>query len=455
MTSIPLVAWQPRWWGLISLAWALVGCPLRTAAANPETVGRRIDQELPSLEALYQELHRKPELSFQEAETGLRIAAELEKAGLTVTRRVGGHGVVGVLTNGPGPVILLRSDLDGLPVREQTGLPFSSTHQMTNDVGERVPTMHACGHDIHMGCLVGTARLLSAMKDSWRGTLVFLGQPAEERGGGARAVLKDGLFERFPKPTACIALHCNASLLTGSVGFVEGFTFANVDSVDITVRGVGGHGAYPHLTKDPIVLASQIVLALQTVVSRETRPGEPAVVTVGSIHGGSKHNIIPDTVQLQLTLRSYTEEVRQNTLASIRRICRGLAESAGLPAELHPQVRVANEFTPALYNDPALTRRLSRTASSWLGAERVLALQPVMGGEDFSEFGRTADKIPICQFWLGVVSPEVNAEAIRTGKPLPSLHSPFFRPQPAPTLKAGITALVASVLELAPASPPR
>ena len=333
---------------------------IAATAAVPDDVARRIEQELPSLQTLYRQLHQKPELSFQESETGIRIADELARAGATVTRRVGGHGVVGVITNGPGPVILLRSDLDGLPVREQTGLSFASGHRMTNDLGESVPTMHACGHDIHMGSLVGSARVLSASRSSWKGTVIFLGQPAEERGGGARAMLKDGLFERFPKPTACVALHCNASLLTGNLGFVEGFTFANVDSVDITVRGVGGHGAYPHLTKDPIVLASQIVLALQTVVSRETRPGDPAVVTVGAIHGGSKHNIIPDSVHLQLTLRSYTEEVRQNTLAAIRRICKGLADGAGLPPELHPQVVVANEFTPALFNDPKLTERLGR-----------------------------------------------------------------------------------------------
>lgn len=432
---------------------ALAGILPVQGAVDPSEVRRRIDRELASLEVLYRELHQRPELSYQESETSRRVADELERSGIAVTRRVGGHGVVGVLTNGTGPVLLLRADLDGLPVREQTGLPFSSTHRMTNDLGELVPTMHACGHDIHMTSLIGSARVLSGMRAAWKGTVIFLGQPAEERGGGARAVLKDGLFERFPKPTACVALHCNASLLTGSLGFVEGFTFANVDSVDITIRGVGGHGAYPHLTKDPIVLASQIVMALQTVVSRETRPGDPAVVTVGSIHGGSKHNIIPDSVHLQLTLRSYTEEVRQNTLSSIRRICKGLAESAGLPPELHPEITLANEFTPALYNDPKLTQRLTTTARRWLGEERVQTLQPVMGGEDFSEFGRTADKIPICQFWLGVVSPEANAAAVRSAKPLPSLHSPFFQPQPEPTLRTGITALVATVLELAPAGP--
>jgi hippurate hydrolase len=432
---------------------ALAGILPVQGAVDPSEVRRRIDRELASLEVLYRELHQRPELSYQEAETARRVADELERAGVVVTRRVGGHGVVGVLTNGVGPVLLLRADLDGLPIREQTGLPFSSTHRMTNDLGELVPTMHACGHDIHMTSLVGSARVLAGMRAAWKGTVIFLGQPAEERGGGARAVLKDGLFERFPKPTACVALHCNASLLTGSLGFVEGFTFANVDSVDITIRGVGGHGAYPHLTKDPIVLASQIVMALQTVVSRETRPGDPAVVTVGSIHGGSKHNIIPDSVHLQLTLRSYTEEVRQNTLSSIRRICKGLAESAGLPPELHPEITLANEFTPALYNDPKLTQQLASTARRWLGEPRVQTLQPVMGGEDFSEFGRTSDKIPICQFWLGVVSPEANAAALRSGKPLPSLHSPYFQPQPLPTLRTGVTALVATVLELAPPAP--
>lgn len=434
----------------------LLGTGLALAAALPcaaldrDSVRRRIEAEQPSLEALYLDLHRAPELSFQEVATGNRIADELEKAGLVVTRKVGGTGVVGVFTNGPGPVILLRADLDGLPVREQTGLPYASTAKATNELGEVVSTMHACGHDIHMTGLVGAARVLVALKSEWQGTLVCIGQPAEERGGGARAMLKDGLFTRFPKPTACVSLHCNATLLAGQLGFVEGFTFANVDSVDITVRGVGGHGAYPHQAKDPVVLASQIVLALQTIVSREIRPGDPAVVTVGSIHGGSKHNIISDEVRLQLTLRSYTDEVRKQTVEAIRRICRGQAEAAGLPPELHPVVNVADEFTPALYNDPALTRKIAETGRGWFGTERVQTLLPTMGGEDFSEYGRTEDKIPICQFWLGIVSPEQNAEALKAGKPLPSLHSPFFRPLPGPSLRTAVTSLTAAVLELAP-----
>jgi len=420
-------------------------------AADRAEVARRVDAEYASLEALYLDLHRKPELSYQEVETARRVADELEKAGLTVARNVGGTGLVGVLTNGPGPVILLRSDLDGLPVKEQTGLAYASRTTATNETGEVVSTMHACGHDIHMTGLVGTARVLSTLRKQWSGTLVCLGQPAEERGGGARAVLKDGLFTRFPKPDACVSLHCNAALLTGQLGFVEGFTFANVDSVDITVRGVGGHGAYPHLTKDPIVLASQIVLALQTIVSRELKPGDPAVVTVGSIHGGSKHNIISDEVRLQLTLRSYSDAVRKQTIDAIRRICRGQAEAAGLPPELYPEVKVADEFTPALYNDPALTQKLAGIGRAWLGADRIQTLQPTMGGEDFSEYGRTSEKIPICQFWLGIVSPEMNEAAVKSGKPLPTLHSPFFRPLPEPSIRTAVTALSAAVIELAPA----
>lgn len=424
---------------------------LTFGAADREAVTRRVDSEFASLRALYEDLHRHPEISYQEAATARRVAEELEKAGVLVTRNVGGHGIVGVLTNGLGPVVLLRTDLDGLPVKEQTGLSYASATTTTNEAGETVSTMHACGHDIHMTSLVGTARVLTALRDQWRGTVIFIGQPAEERGGGARAMLRDGLFARFPKPEACVSIHCNAALLSGQLGFVEGFTFANVDSMDITVRGVGGHGAYPHMTKDPIVLASQIVLALQTVVSREVKPGDPAVVTVGSIHGGSKHNIISDEVRLQLTLRSYTDEVRQQVIAAIRRICKGHAEAAGLPVELYPEIKLKDEFTQALYNDPVLTRRLADTTREWFGNDRIQIVQPTMGGEDFSEYGRTADKIPICQFWLGIVSPEQNEAAVKSGKPLPSLHSPFFRPLPEPSIKTGVTALTAAVLELAPA----
>jgi len=430
---------------VLMLAWATLAQP---ADALRETVRSRVNQEYPALFELYKHLHANPELSFHEEKTAARVADELKRAGYEVTTGVGGHGVVAVLKNGDGPTVLVRSDLDGLPVKEQTGLPYASTVTTKDDAGRDVSTMHACGHDVHMSCLVGVARVLKELKDHWQGTLVLIGQPAEERGGGARKMLADGLFTRFPNPDYCVALHDDSSLAAGAVGYTEGFALANVDSVDITVRGVGGHGAYPHSTKDPIVLASEIVLALQTIVSREIEPGEPAVVTVGSIHGGSKHNIIPDEVHLQLTLRSYTDAVRQQTIAAVKRITRGLAVAAGMPEDRMPIVTLEDDFTPATFNDPELTLRLAGVFKSWLGSDKVVRKKPVMGGEDFSEYGRTEHKIPICIFMVGAVSPEVVAESARTGKSLPSLHSPLFAPVPEPTLKTGVTAMTAAVLEL-------
>jgi hippurate hydrolase len=308
--------------------------------------------------------------------------------------------------------------------------------------------MHACGHDMHMTALVGVARVLAQMKDRWQGTLVLIGQPAEERGGGASAMLKDGLFTRFPKPDFCLALHDSADLAAGTLGYTPGFAMANVDSVDITVRGLGGHGAHPDKTKDPVVLAAQIVLALQTIVSRERDPLESAVVTVGSIHGGTKHNIIPDEVKLQLTVRSYTDEVRTQTLAAIQRIARGQAIAAGIPDDRQPVVNVEAEFTPATYNDPKLTGRLVSVFNGWFGTTNVLQRKPSMGGEDFGDYGRTEHKIPICMFSVGGVKTETLKESLRTGKPLPSLHSSLWAPDAEPTIKTGITAMTAAVLEL-------
>ena len=409
-----------------------------------------VEREYPSLATFYQYSHSHPELSFREEKTAAKLAGELKGLGIEVTTGVGGHGVVGVLRNGAGPVILVRTDLDALPVKEQTGLPYASTARMTNDLGVEVDVMHACGHDIHMTSLVGTARLLTQLKDRWRGTLIFIGQPAEERGSGARAMLKDGLFTRFPKPDHCLALHVSAEMPTGTVGLVEGFVLANVDSVDITIRGAGGHGAWPHKAKDPVILAAQFIMALQTIVARETNPLDPAVVTVGSIHGGTKHNIIPDEVKLQLTVRSFSDEVRAHTLDAIKRIARGQALSAGIPEDRLPVVKIADaEFTPATYNNPDLVRRIRGVFDGVFGEKSVLVRKPSTGGEDFSEFGRTPDKIPICIFWLGSVEPERVAESERTGTPLPSLHSSLYRPVPEPTIKTGVTAMTAAVLELA------
>jgi hippurate hydrolase len=413
-----------------------------------DEVRTRVGQEYPNLFEFYKDLHGHPELSFHEERSAAHVAEELHKAGFEVTTGLGKYGVVAVLRNGSGPTVLVRSDLDGLPVKEQTGLAYASTVMTKDAQGHEVPTMHACGHDVHMTCLVGVARVLAQLKSAWRGTLVLIGQPAEKMGGGARAMLADGLFQKFPKPNYCLALHDNAEIATGTLGYTPGYAMANVDSVDIVVHGVGGHGAYPHMTKDPIVLAAEIVVALQTIVSREVQPGEPAVVTVGSIHGGTKHNIIPDEVRLQLTVRSYTDEVRQQTLDAIKRIARAEGLVAGLPEDRLPEVTVEKDFTPATYNDPALNQRIVGVFKQWFGDANVVPRKPSMGGEDFSEYGRTADKIPICMFGVGGVKPEILREGEHTGKALPSLHSPFWAPDPEPTIKTGITAMAAAVLEL-------
>lgn len=421
--------------------------PVLAQTVTPETLRTRLNSELPSLVALYQHLHANPELSFQEEKTAARLADELRHAGFEVTTGVGKRGVVAVMRNGTGPTVLVRADMDALPVKEQTGLAFASQVIATDASGKQTPVMHACGHDIHMTCLVGVARMLAQFKTGWQGTLVLIGQPAEETGGGARAMLKDGLFTRFPKPDVCLALHDKADLPAGSIGYTPGYMLASVDSVDIIVRGFGGHGAWPQTTKDPVVLASQIVLALQTIVSREIEPGQAAVVTVGSIHGGTARNIIPDEVKLALTVRSYTDEVRLKTLEAIKRIARGQALSAGLPEDRLPIVNVAEEPTPSNYNDPQLTDRVANAFKNWLGADKVQLMKPVMGGEDFSELGRTAEKVPICIFWVGGVKREVYEEAARTGKTLPSLHSPFWAPDAEPTIHSGVTAMTAAVLE--------
>jgi amidohydrolase len=430
------------------LALGLVTLTNSNAESQSNLIAGWASDEYSHLLELYQHFHANPELSFQEEKTAARLAEELQQAGFEVTTGVGGHGVVAVMKNGSGPTVLVRSDIDALPVKEETGLPYASTVMAKDDAGKDVPVMHACGHDIHMTCLVGAARVLSKCKDQWRGTLVMIGQPAEERVAGARAMLKDGLFTRFPRPDYCIALHDSADLAAGTIGYTAGFATANADAVDITVRGIGGHGARPETAKDSIVLASQIVLALQTIVSRELKAGTPAVVTVGSIHGGLKHNIIPDEVKLQLTVRSYADEVRTQILKAIERIARGQAVAAGLPENLMPTVVVHDEFAPSGYNDPKLTARLVGVFQTWFGETNVIEQPPVMGGEDFAEYGRTDPRIPICLFTIGGVKRDVFADAKRDGKPLISLHSAFWAPDPEPTLKTGITAMSAPVLEL-------
>lgn len=399
---------------------------------------------------LYRHLHSNPELSFQEIDTAARLAQELEAAGFDVTRGVGGHGVVALLRNGPGPTVLVRTDMDALPVPEKTGLPYASQVRVRTEAGEDIPVMHACGHDLHMTVFTGTARALAQQRGDWQGTLMLIAQPAEEMGAGARAMLEDGLFTRFPRPDYNLALHMNADLPAGSIGYLSGWGTANVDSVDIQVNGIGGHGAYPHATRDPIVLAAAIIMDLQTLVSREISPMEPAVVTVGSIHGGTKHNIIPDRVDLQLTVRSYSDAVRRQILDGIDRIASGQAMAAGLPADKYPQVLVRDEYTPSGWNDPQMVERLVEVFTRQFGQDRVVEIQPQMWGEDFARYGRQTPAIPSMMFALGAVSAEAYAQA-REGKVrLPSLHSPYFAPVPEAAIATGVAAMTEAVKQLLP-----
>ncbi len=419
-----------------------------SAQESQGAIQTEIDHEYLSLEILYQDLHSHPELSFHEQKTSARLAGELRDIGFEVSTNIGGYGIVGILKNGNGPTVLIRTDMDGLPIKEQTNLPYASIVRTKGEDGRDVGVMHACGHDVHMTVFIGTARLLTKFKDRWQGTLIMIGQPAEEKGAGARAMLEDGLFKRFPMPDFCLALHVAANLPAGKVGYCMGYAMANVDSVDIIIHGISGHGALPHTTKDPVIISAQVILALQTIVSREINPAEPAVITVGSIHSGTKHNIISDEAHLQITVRSYSEKVRDQLLKSIKRITRGIAQAAGIEENKMPEVKIKDKYTPSLYNDPILTERLVKTFETVLGKNNVIPNKPKMIGEDFARYGRTNPKIPICMYFLGSVKQKHGEESLLTMESLPSLHSATFAPDAEPTIKTGIKAMTAAVLEL-------
>ncbi len=425
--------------------------------AQQSPVEKAADGELPSLLAIYKDIHSHPELSWHEERTSALIAKELRAVGCEVIEQFGkydnpnlkGYGVIGIMKNGDGRTVLVRTDMDALPVEEETGLPYASNVVTKNEEGKDVHVAHACGHDAHMAAFVGTARVLQRLKDEWHGTVMFVAQPAEETVSGARALLKAGLYNRFGKPDFALGYHDNAFLETGKIGICEGYTYANADSVNITVRGVGGHGAYPHKTKDPIVVSAEIINALQTIVSRENNPIDPAVVTVGSIHGGTKHNIIPDEVKMQLTVRTYKSDVRDRVLAEIDRITKGCAVTAGIPPERAPIVDVLkDQFCPATYNNPELTKRLVAVWKKQLGEDQVVKTDPTMGAEDFSEYSLPDHSIPAVDFWIGAVDPEKIAEYKKEGKELPSLHSSKFAPVPEPTIRVGIIGMTSAVLEL-------
>src|SRR2546421_3989510 len=440
----------------LHLAFTL-GLALSVPAFAQQAPQQIADGELPSLITIYKDLHTHPELSGHEERSSGIVAKELKAAGYEVTDHVGkydkpgwtGFGVIGVMKNGDGPTVAIRTDLDALPVHEETGVPYASTVTTKNDAGQDVSVMHACGHDIHMSTFIGTARALAKLRDKWHGTIIFIGQPAEEMVGGARALLKDGLYTRWPKPDYALALHDDAEIETGKIGVTEGYAFANVDSVDVTVHGVGGHGAYPHKTKDPIVLSAEIINAWQTIASRENNPLDPVVITVGSIHGGTKHNIIPDEVKMQLTVRTYKKEVRDRVLAAIERIAKQCATAAGLPPDKMPDVHVrTDEFTPATYNNPELVKRVSAALKTALGDDNIVRKDPTMGGEDFCEYSLPDHSIPAFMFVVGAVDPAKVAESKKTGMSLPSLHSSKFAPVPEPTIRTGIIGMTSAVIEL-------
>jgi amidohydrolase len=423
-----------------------------TSSVAAQNLDQMIDREIPSLLTTYKQLHAAPELSMQEKNSSALVASRLKELGYDVTYPVGQYsepgatcyGVVAIMRNGNGPTLLVRSDMDALPVQEQTGLPYASTVRAKSLSGDDVPVMHACGHDIHMTTLLGTAKMLAQLKSQWHGTVMLIGQPAEEVVKGAEGMLRDHLYERFPKPDYAIALHDNSNLPAGQIGYTPGYLMASADSINVTMRGLGGHGASPQSTKDPVVMAAQFINALQTIVSREDSPLDPVVVTVGSIHGGTKRNIIPDEVQLLMTVRTYKPEVRKRVLASIERIARGVATTAGVPEDRMPVVELlAGESVDSTYNDPALTERIAAALTKGMGAANVIRIDPLMVSEDFGRFG-VDRKIPICMINVGAVDPA----KIASGQRLPSLHSSGFAPLPDPTLRGGIKAMTLAVLEL-------
>jgi amidohydrolase len=428
---------------LLTAALAMLATPAPAALADD------IRADMPALMAVYRDLHANPELSMQEVRTPAKLAAEARKLGFTVTEKVGKTGVVAVMKNGPGPVLMIRADMDGLPIVEQTGLPFASRVRAVARSGVETGVMHGCGHDTHMTAWLGTAKRLAAMKDRWSGTLVMILQPGEETGEGAKAMLDDGLYSRFPKPGHVLAFHDAAAIPAGVIGITPGYALANVDSVDITVKGLGGHGAYPHTTKDPIVLASRIVTTLQTLVSRENDPANPAVVTVGSFQAGAKHNIISDEAKLQLTVRSYKPEVRKLLLDGIRRIARGEAIAAGMPEDRMPVVTIREaEYTPATFNTEGFSNRALELFTRNFGGQRVVKTPAVMGGEDFSRFWLADQSIESLIFWVGGTPLKDYQAAAGDPAKLPSLHSPFWAPEADTVIATATEALTLAALDV-------
>ncbi len=431
--------------GYLLLAGALASSPGLAASPHAEAVKADYDK---SLRALFLDFHKNPELSFKENRTAKIMAQQLRAAGATVTEGVGGTGVIGVMKNGQGPVVLVRADMDGLPVEEKSGLPYSSRARQAGIDGVESPVMHACGHDVHITSMVGTAKRLAAMKDRWKGTVLFIVQPAEERVGGAKAMLADGLYSRFPKPDYALAFHVGADLPTGKVSASEGIQYSSADSVDVIVHGVGAHGASPNSGKDPVYIGSQIVVAMQGIIGREREPLKPGVITVGAFHAGTKHNIISDRAHLQLTVRANDEETRAMLLSSIKRVAEGIARANGVPENKLPGVKVS-EGTPTTINDAALATRLNATMARELGPDALTPyVQTGMGAEDFAYF--IEPKLGVKGYYFAVGgTPQAALDAEKAGgPPVPSHHSPLFKIDPEPSVRLGTEAMTVAVLDL-------
>lgn len=421
--------------------------------ALPADLPASVAGQLPALTETYKHLHQNPELSRQEEQTSAYLAAALRKLGYTVTERVGlyadrtrAYGIVALLQNGPGPRVMIRTDMDALPVVEKTGVDYASTVKATDPQGQQVGVMHACGHDLHMTVLLGVAQQMAERRADWHGTLMLVGQPAEEVIQGAQAMLADHIYERFGRPDFVFAEHDTNDVPAGSIAIKDGPLLASATSLTVTMRGIGSHGSAPQAGKDPIVLAAEFVLVAQTIVSRQIDPQQPAVLTVGTIHGGTKNNIIPDEVTMGLTLRTYSETERDQIIADIRRTANGLAQAYGVPPSRMPLVSIG-ESTPATLNDPALAHRLRAVAEDALGKDRVYQALPVMGSEDVGLFSLEG-RIPTVMYWLGAANPAQFAASRASGVPLPSLHSPLFAPDYEPAITTGVTAMTAMALNL-------
>ncbi len=434
---------------------ASLACVLTTPGSAQE-LGQFVDGQVSGLVSTYKGIHTHPELSHHEEVTAALLASELRKTGFTVTEHIGkysdgtqAYGVVAILENGPGPRLLIRADMDALPIVEETGVSYASHVRSKNPAGQDVGVMHACGHDVHVTTMIGTARALASSRAKWHGTVMLIGQPSEETLDGAKAMLADHLYERFGTPNLAIALHDTNARAAGTVAITSGAAMAGVTSIDVTLRGIGGHGAQPQNGKDPVVMAGEFIVQVQTVVSRQENPRDPSVVTIGDIHGGTKRNVIPYDVKLELTTRAFSDKAMQIIIDGIRHSAQGVALSAGVPEDRQPIVTILdNESGPATYNDPALTTRVKAALVNALGVQNVFDEDPIMASEDFGLFGLENHRIPTVLFWLGAMDPAKLAAAQAAGKALPGPHTSLFEPIPEPTLRTGVMAMTSAAIAL-------